>query len=212
MKNEMHSLHEDLTTGGKQAGDGLNQEYWNDRYLKKETGWDLKEVSPPLKKYLDQCVSKELKILIPGAGNAHEAHYLVQQGFADITVVDIAPAVVQALQLQFQNNPHIQIIHSDFFELEGSYDLILEQTFFCALSPSLRIKYVNKMHQLLRPTGKLVGLLFNKEFEGGPPFGGNRALYEDLFDTYFHYRTLETCYNSVEPRAGFELFFIFTKK
>lgn len=43
--------------------------------------------------------------------------------------------------------------------------VLMEQTFFCAINPSLRKDYVAKMHELLAPNGKLVGVLFDKEFE-----------------------------------------------
>ena len=54
----------------------LNSNYWQTRYLNAETGWDLGKVSPPLQAYIDQLSSQNLKILIPGAGNAYEAEYL----------------------------------------------------------------------------------------------------------------------------------------
>ncbi len=202
------------STSNKQENDenSFDQTYWDQRYQNSEIGWDLKQVSPPLKHYIEQCTNKNLKILIPGAGNAYEANYLLEQDFNDITIVDIAPTVVDRLQKQFQNNSRIQIILIDFFNLSGKYDLILEQTFFCALSPFLRSQYVAKMYDLLHTDGKLVGLLFDKKFEGGPPFGGNKAEYEILFQSHFNFHTFQPCYNSIGPRMNAELFFIFSKK
>ncbi len=106
----------------------------------------------------------------------------------------------------------IEIIHSDFFELKGQFDLIVEQTFFCALDPSQRSHYVNKMAELLNPGGKLVGVLFEREFASGPPFGGTYYEYRDLFKEKFSIHTLSACYNSIIPRAGSELFFNCIKK
>ena len=57
-----------------------------------------------------------------------------------------------------------------------------------------------------------MGLLFDRNFEVSPPFGGNKATYEALFSDAFHLKTLETCTNSVTPRAETELFFVFQKK
>ena len=45
----------------------LSEDFWDNRYKTKETGWDLGEVSAPLKANFDQLSNKELKILIPGA-------------------------------------------------------------------------------------------------------------------------------------------------
>jgi SAM-dependent methyltransferase len=191
----------------------LNQDYWNTRYLQQNTGWDLKQVSPPIKNYIDQLASKDLKILIPGCGNAWEAKYLAEQGFSNIALIDIAPALVNELQQQVKQYGSIQIICGDFFELNDSYDLILEQTFFCALHPSLRQAYTFKMHQLLKENGKLVGVLFNTQFEKkGPPFGGSIEEYEPLFAPYFQLKTITSCYNSYSKRQGTELFIQLIKK
>lgn len=184
---------------------GLNQEFWNSKYENNSTGWDLGEVSPPIKEFIDQLERKDLKILIPGAGNAYEAKYLIENGFTDVTVVDIAPRLIQNLKKEFKGNSAIQLIHCDFFEHEGKYDLILEQTFFCAIHPSLRPKYVKKMKALLANKGKLCGLLFNREFDGGPPFEGSKEEYLGSFQGKLTINTMEMCYNSHPARKGTEL-------
>jgi hypothetical protein len=132
--------------------------------------------------------------------------------FANVTVIDFAPTLVKNLQKKFKNNPNIKIVLGDFFIHQGNYDLIIEQTFFCALPPAMREQYVFKTHQLLSKGGKLAGLLFNKNFEGGPPFGGSQAEYEQLFKDHFDFLKLELCQNSIFKRANSELFIKFQKK
>ena len=96
---------------------------------------------------------------------------------------------------------------------KGSYDLVLEQTFFCALDPSRRGEYVRHMHSLIRPGGHLAGVLFNRSFDReGPPFGGSEAEYRELFAPYFDFKTLQPCYNSHPARQGAELFINFIPK
>jgi methyl halide transferase len=189
----------------------LSKDYWNNRYETAETGWDLETISPPLKAYIDQLTDKNLRILIPGCGSGHEAEYLLKQGFQDVTVIDIAPLAVEKMQSYLSEYQNIKIICTDFFMHLGDYDLILEQTFFCALNPDLRTKYVQKMSELLDQNGKLVGLLFGVQFPKNPPFGGSREEYVELFSDEFKINLLEPCYNSVKPREGNELFFNFSK-
>ena len=184
----------------------LDQAYWDAQYKAKATGWDLGTVSPPIQELIDTIEDKNSAILIPGGGNSYEAEYLLQQGFTNITVIDIAPTLIEVLQQKFINQPHIKIILGDFFEHQGQYDWIIEQTFFCALPPTMRPKYVWKMHQLLAPKGKIAGLLFNREFEEGPPFGGNKVEYINLFSGAFTTLKMDVCSNSVVPRANSELF------
>ena len=186
----------------------LDEQYWNNRYINNETGWDLRQVSPPLKAYFDQLENKNSSILIPGCGNAYEAIYLAEQGFTNITLIDIAASLVEALKIKLKDYHSIQIIHQNFFNHTNRYDLIVEQTFFCALHPSLRNQYVQKTYTLLNTNGKLVGVLFKKYFEtDGPPFGGTKEEYEALLSTHFHINSLTPCYNSFNKRAGTELFF-----
>lgn len=185
----------------------LDGNYWSNRYIVGTSFWDLGEVSPPLKNYIDQLGDKNIRILIPGCGNTHEADYLLKMEFTDITVIDIAPALVAQLKEKYKGHPHIKIILGDFFQHEGEYDLILEQTFFCAIDPALRNDYVAKMQELLAPNGKLVGVLFNRQFEEqGPPFGGNKKEYELIFAKDFIFKTFEPCYNSFSKRKDAELF------
>jgi copper chaperone CopZ len=189
----------------------LDQTYWDNQYQANATGWDLGQVSPPIKTYINTIENKDAKILIPGCGNTYEAEYLLQQGFTNITVIDIAPTLVENLIKKFANNNSITVVLGDYFEHQGNYDFIIEQTFFCALPPTMRQKYVWKMHQLLTNYGKLIGLLFNREFEVSPPFGGSLNEYEQLFTKAFTFNSISMAGNSIPSRANTELFIEFQK-
>ena len=206
-------MSEDLNCCVSSEGPVLDAQYWNNQYVAKTTGWDLGMPSPPLAEYINGLGDKSLKILIPGCGNAYEAQYLLDLGFKNVTLIDIAPELVKILQERFAENANIRVVLGDFFEHEGEYDLILEQTFFCALPPFMREKYVQKMNQLLGDNGILAGLLFNREFEKqGPPFGGTSQEYQTLFPKFgLEVIQMETAKNSIAPRANSEVLFIAKK-
>ncbi|HSN49274.1 MAG TPA: hypothetical protein VLR29_10980, partial [Flavobacterium sp.] len=82
----------------------LDPEYWDKQYTSNATGWDLGKVSPPIKEYIDTLKDKNISILIPGCGSAYEAEYLSGQGFKNITLIDIAPTLVEILRKKFENN------------------------------------------------------------------------------------------------------------
>ena len=187
----------------------LDAKYWNDQYLANTTGWDLGMPSPPLVDFFNSIENKDLKILIPGCGNAYEAEFLMNAGFTNITLIDISADLVKKLQERFANNASVNVVLGDFFELEGTFDLIVEQTFFCALQPFMRDKYAQKMRTLLSDNGQLVGLMFNRVFEKqGPPFGGNTAEYRRVFTSNgLNMIQADACLNSVSPRANSEIFF-----
>lgn len=189
-----------------------DQSFWQDRWKNGQTGWDVGYATPALVEYMKQYPNKNAKILIPGCGNAYEAAALFDLGFTNIHLIDIAPFAVENLKEKFKDIPEIQIWCGDFFTHEETYDLIVEQTFFCALDPVLREDYVRNCSRLLNPGGKVIGLLFSVEFEkAGPPFGGTISEYENLFSTAFEIQKMEPCKNSIAPRSGNELFFIVVK-
>lgn len=191
----------------------INQAYWEDRYQANQTGWDAGSITTPLKEYIDQLDNKNLKILIPGAGNGHEFDYLIQSGFTDVTVLDFAAQPLAHIKTRHPQIDAARLRQEDFFKHQGQYDLILEQTFFCALDPQLRPQYVQHMKSLLKAEAKLAGLLFDFPLtQDGPPFGGDRDMYTRLFHPYFNIKILAPSFNSIKPRRGKELFFIFENK
>ena len=191
----------------------LTSKYWEERYLKGEDKWNVGEISTPIKEYVDQITDKKIKILIPGAGNGYEFEYLIKNGFKNSFVVDYAATPLENIKKRIPNLDKNQVINSDFFELDGKFDLIIEQTFFCALNPDLREDYVQKMKSLLNPKGKIAGLLFQFPLTAeGPPFGGSKEEYIALFQKDFNIITMETAYNSIATRKNKELFVIFEKK
>ena len=184
--------------------------YWSQRYEGHNSPWDIGYAAPAL---LDYCrkLLPDTRILIPGCGNAYEAEWLLVNGFTSIHLLDVSASVTAALTQRFSGEQAVRVFHEDFFQHQGLYDVILEQTFFCALPPALRQNYVAKTADLLQKGGKLVGVLFNRPFEGGPPFGGSADEYKALFSKRFIIKKMEPCYNSIAPRRGTELFVEFEK-
>lgn len=191
----------------------LNKSYWNERYDKHETGWDAGEVTTPLKTYIEQLLNKHLSILIPGAGNAHEGRYLSLLGFKDIHLLDISDRAISLAKKNPELSDNVTFHCEDFFQHEGSYDLILEQTFFCAIDRKLRRQYAEKIANLLNKNGRLVGLLWAHEFgDAEPPYGGSVEEYSKLFVQSFEIKKMELAYNSIKPRQDREIFINLLKK
>ena len=193
--------------------DDINQAaFWQQRYESNSIQWDMGQISPPLKAYIDQLPesAKDQMILVPGAGNAYEVGYLHEQGFTHVILVDFAPAPIEDFAKRYPDFPSEDLICADFFELSPEnyqFDWILEQTFFCAINTSRRDEYVQQMAVLLKPQGKLIGLLFDRKFGGDDiPFGGSKKEYLQRFAPYFDIDIMETATNSHPARQGSELF------
>jgi methyl halide transferase len=208
----------------------LDKNYWKNRWQTGATGWDAGESTTPIREFVDYLVQqntdKNTRILIPGAGSGHEAVYFFRQGFRNITVCDWAEEAIEKLKKQLPELPESQLIVGDFFDIKGIFDIIIEQTFFCAIDPILRPKYVQKCFDLLdtegvqnheaieaRQQNGIFGVLFSQNFEtAGPPFGGTKEEYIQYFDDQFDILKMEACRNSIKPRLGTELWVHFKKK
>ena len=112
--------------------------------------------------------------------------------------MDLSSVPLNDFSSRVPDFPKENLLHKDFFELQSSFDLIVEQTMFCAISPSLRKKYAQKSSELLSKNGKLVGVFFNRAFEGGPPFGGSKEEYQSIFTTFFKVTWYASC-NHIIP-------------
>ena len=179
----------------------LNKDFWNDKYVASKTGWDVGEITTPLKEYFDQLNNKKVKILIPGCGNAYEAEYLFKNKFLYTYVLDYSKYALRNFSNRVPKFSKNHLMNNDFFHIHGKFDIIIEQTFFCAIDKSRRREYFIKMHDLLKPNGKLVGLLFDDSLnEDHPPFGGSKSEYKEYFDPYFKIKVFETAYNSIYSR------------
>jgi SAM-dependent methyltransferase len=190
----------------------LDQEFWEKRYQDNNTGWNIGAISTPLKNYFDSIKNKDCSILIPGCGFGHEAKYLFENGFKNVSILDLSKSALNDFQKRVPNFPKENLFISNFFDHNHKYDLIIEQTFFCAIDTKLRRKYVNHTHKLLKENGKIAGLLFNKQFDQDqPPFGGSKQEYKKLFEKKFKINKLDLAEDSIEARKGVELFFEFQK-
>lgn len=194
-----------------------NSEYWSKRYNRQDHPWDLHRPSRPIIEYFTQLKNRESKILIPGAGPGHEVGYLYEQGFKQVYYMDFSDSACSLFKATYPNFPADQILSDDFFNHGGKYDFIVEQTFFCALEPSrkMRKKYADSVYQLLKNGGKLIGLWWNFPLDpppSNPPYGGSKEEYLGLFEEKLTTQIFDTCYNSAEERAGKEWFGVFSKK
>tara|TARA_Y200000002_G_scaffold177351_1_gene146152 strand:- start:668 stop:1267 length:600 start_codon:yes stop_codon:yes gene_type:complete len=193
----------------------LDYSFWNLRYQNNQTGWDLGQVSEPIKKWFENQENKKINVLIPGAGKGYEVKYGFENGFENIFYMDFSSRAGDLFKETCPEFPKGQILVGDFFSLKKPlfFDVIIEQTFFCAIDPLLRPNYVEKTNEILKENGEIIGLLFNREFDTkGPPFGGTEKEYKELFNSKFNFKKFENCLLSSLPRKDYEFWIEFIKK
>ena len=105
----------------------------------------------------------------------------------EVLGIDIAPTAVAAAEARLSDlrdsaevTPRVAFRVADFFSSDlsvGTFDVIYDYTFLCAIPPERRGDWAARMMKLLRPGGKLVTIIFPIcSKAGGPPF----AMSEDL--------------------------------
>ncbi len=188
-------------------------DYWNEQYGAKRPGWDAGSVSIPIKEYFEQIEDKNMRILVPGAGNAYEVEYLHAAGFQQVFLMEIAEQPIRNFLSRVPDFPREHILREDFFQAQGQYDRIVELAFISSFRADERQAYVQKMHELLALKGKLIGLVFNHHFHlDHPPYGGTEQEYDALFRPFFDFDALPVAHNSIKPRAGREIFLKLEKR
>lgn len=208
--------HADSDTPDAPAAQGLTGAYWEERYALGETDWDKGAPSPGLVDFLRDDTHRPGRVLVPGCGRGHDARALARAGF-EVTGLDVAAVPVRdAAELaQRDGLGNARFVQGDFFkrpdDWQGSFDWMFEHTFFCAIDPSWRGRYVEQAAWLLRDGGHLLGVFYNIQPDDGPPFGTTRGELLERFGHRFDL-VLERVPRSYPNREGKELLMLWRKR
>jgi SAM-dependent methyltransferase len=171
--------------------DPMDPGFWNSRYESEQTPWDFGGLPADFQAFLKRK-KKQLqgaKVLVPGCGSGYEVAAFAEAG-ADVMGMDISSAAVKRAQQVVGRAFAERIIKGDVFAYDfdpASFDFIYERTFLCAIPPQMREQYRDRMAELLKRSGMLVGYFFYKKTEPreGPPFGLAWGEGDALFSRHF---------------------------
>ncbi|MHB8521445.1 MAG: methyltransferase domain-containing protein [Limisphaerales bacterium] len=166
-----------------ESNDSSRPEFWNMRYASGKTPWDFHGVPATLNAFLK--TSAPGKVLIPGCGTGYEVRAFHQAGW-EVTAIDFsAVAVEQARGVLGELGHCVEL--ADFFKYGRgeSFDLVYERTFLCTLPPNLWESYADRVAQLLRLSGRLVGIFLYGEEPEPPPYPLTESRAKALFGEKF---------------------------
>ncbi len=214
----------------------MTQTYWQARFENADTPWQLDEVSPVVKEALALLIARGVSLsgltaLSPGCGTGLDALECARRGL-DVVAVDWSHAAVVDLTsrynaLQRALGGTVQVVEGDLFAIQPiAVDLVVEHTFFCAIDPSSRVRYVKKLLEWVKPSGHVAGNFFIVEEseaqrlpnlsltqEGvGPPFAATSSEILSLFREDFECVALRPA-QTLTPgrRAGLEWIGVFRR-
>ncbi|NMM19293.1 MAG: methyltransferase domain-containing protein [Rhodoferax sp.] len=136
---------------------GPTTEFWQERFEKKETGWDRGSPSPQLLAWLDRGELQPCRIAVPGCGSGWEVVELAKRGF-DVVGIDYTAAAVQKTRaLVDAQGLKAEVIQADVlnYQPENKFDAVYEQTCLCAIHPEHWLAYSQQLVKWLKPEGSL---------------------------------------------------------
>lgn len=176
VKEQVYKVRHHLST---------NPNDWDTLWKNNTTPWDLGHATPLLINEINKrrkLFQNFENVLVPGCGSGYDLISLSNAcNNANITGLDTSPTSIQRAKdiiNNHNNNNNIQLACDDYFTFQHQkFDFIYDYTFFCALHPSKRAHWGNRIKQLLKKDGMLFTILFpilsNVDEENkmkGPPY------------------------------------------
>jgi Thiopurine S-methyltransferase (TPMT) len=160
-------------------------EFFDIRYAAGKMPWDFGGVPQSLKVFLDTHRGPG-RVLIPGCGSGYEIEAFSSSGW-DVIGIDFSRlAVARARSLL---GPLAgKVYEGDFFTyplVEGCFDMIYERTFLCTLLPDFRLRYAQRIAELIVPSGVLCGFFFLGPEDEPPPYPISQFQLEQLLGSRF---------------------------
>jgi len=136
---------------------GPTTEFWQERFKKKETGWDRGNASPQLLEWLDAGDLKPCRIAVPGCGSGWEVVELVHRGFEVVAIDYTAAAIEKTNANLLSKGLKAEVVQADVLTYQPArpFDAIYEQTCLCAIHPEHWLEYSQQLHHWVKPEGSL---------------------------------------------------------
>jgi len=198
-------------------------EFWDNRFKVEDIPWDIGKVSPTLSSIEStEIIPAGGSIIVPGAGNGHDSIYFAKKGYI-VSAVDWSKTAISSLRgASKANSVDIELLCASFWDIPstwfGSFDGLVEHTFYCAIDPALRSRYVDMAANLLRPGGHLIGAVFIGDPGSDylnrvePPFFTTVDEFTKGFRAKFDIEILNPSNSAVDGRKEFEYSAVLKRK
>ncbi|MEZ9061060.1 MULTISPECIES: thiopurine S-methyltransferase [unclassified Vibrio] len=179
-----------------------NPEFWHNKWAANQIGFHLEDVNPLLIKFWEKTEpSYEKSVFVPLCGKSEDLIWLASK-HEEVQGVELSQIAVRAFFSEHFYTPTVTQISGQhelyqFDELSvytGDYftapiqpvDIIYDRASLVALPEEMRVQYVERLKQLLKPGGKilLVTLDYDQNEMAGPPFSVPKLEIDQLFAGY----------------------------
>jgi hypothetical protein len=185
--------------------------FWDQRYQAGRMAWDCGGVPGALTEFL-RLHPHGGRAFIPGCGSGYEIRAFHAAGW-DVFGLDFSCAAVDRARTVLGPLAE-RVCVGDFFTHPlpaGSFDLIYERTFLCALRPAVWPVYARRLAGLLKPGGLLCGFFFFGPEEEPPPYPISRSKLGRLLGAAFEKKADAPVADSLPLYAGKERWQVWQK-
>ncbi len=194
----------------KETPGHLGAQEWDSRWQAANTPWDLGGTTPALVDWCRRHRPRGYRVLVPGCGIGHDAHFLAKQG-ADVVGLDFSESALSAARAAYPAS-RVDWQKGDVTTMafDQGFHGVWEYTCFCALLPQFRETYLQRVRAALLPGGIYWGMIFSSvpRPETGPPFQMDADAFHQLLSACFEVAQFEReTARSVKPRRGKEIWF-----
>ena len=177
--------------------------------------WNLHEPARALKEMLPKLRLPKSRILFLGGGEGHDAALFAEVGHI-VTVMDFSKIAIENGKKKYSHLSNLTFLEQDIFKLDHSwdhsFDLIVENTCFYAISPFKRKSLVDLWARLLHEQGQLMAVLFVMLKRAGPPYGSSELELKHFLEKRFQILVWQRYRKSAERREGRELYVLGQKR
>ncbi|RPA79062.1 S-adenosyl-L-methionine-dependent methyltransferase, partial [Ascobolus immersus RN42] len=164
---------------------------WKNDFKPWDKGFPCPELEDAFEKgKIEEGDNGKKTALVPGCGHGYDLVTLANAGYTAVGL-DIAPQAPEKFEEYLAQNPlkssTAKVVVGDFYgnfpESEKQFDLVFDYTFFCAMPPSRRPDWAQRMSELVKKGGNLICLEFplGKPAETqGPPWGVTEEAYAEI--------------------------------
>ena len=195
---------------------------WIEAWREGRVPWDAGQSPPILEKLVEAGELPEGRALVPGCGSGYDVLTLASEE-RSVLGIDLADGAAERFDRLRREagiaEERADVVTGDFFDHDfgGPFDLVWDYTFLCALPPDRRGEWAERMHELVKPSGELVTLIFPvrdpemppdapeaADEEAGPPYPLSPPLVEAVVGDLFERVELFEVEESNGERAGLE--------
>jgi SAM-dependent methyltransferase len=194
-----------------QSRDPRSAAFWDERFLRGFTPWDEGATPGALVRWLAaNAPMPGTRVLIPGAGSAHEVAAFAAAGCNPLAL-DISHAAVQRAKDALGRHSHLVELGDAFaYTPIEPFDWLYERAFLCALPPDVHEHWAAMARRVVKPGGLLMGFFFLRAQDGikGPPFAISPAALDALLAPRFvrvHDEPYETRLNAFDGGVRWQI-------